>query len=639
MPATPTELALRQARSFLLEHGNCPPGSINESITRSWQRSVLAGLLPTGRLPNTEESGGSHLRHAIAFNRELLAHSIPVMEYLYEQVKNSHSMVILADKRATLMHTIGDLDFQSKADRVALSTGSSWNEQHRGTNAIGMALVEASCVEINGAEHFLERNGFLTCAAAPIMAANGELIGLINISGDQRSRHPHTLGLVSMAARMVENRLVLASCKRNIILHLHAHPEGIGSVAEGIVAISDDDWIIGANRIGLTMLHLNPADLSGTPLERCIDVSLAELLTRHKHRPSLPTQVHLHNGVTLFVQVQVPESALTFKQSSASRSIVPTDALASVDTGDTHWHIAADKARHIADKPISLLIHGESGVGKTFFARALHNSSSRRDGPFVVVNCAAVSETLIETELFGCAPSTLSDARREGSIGKLREAHGGTLYLNEIGNMPLPMQTRLLHVLQEGKVLPVGGGKPIDIDFALVCGSQRKLREDTDKGLFLRDLYHRINGLTVNLPALRERTDFQKITELLLAEIMPGQDVYLAPDLLAQLSQHTWPGNVHQYTNVLRTASAMLDPDEKQINWKHLPDDLVEELTKIPHPVPLETAPTAATSQNLDELSRSAIKQALESCHGNISEAARRLGISRQTLYRKLNTV
>ena len=327
---------------------------------------------------------------------------------------------------------------------------------------------------------------------------------------------------------------------------------------------------------------------------------------------------------------------MNIKLSVVSQGNVHSDALASVDTGDTNWHIAADKARHIADKPISLLIHGEPGVGKAFFARALHNSSSRRNGPFVVVNCAAVSETLIETELFGCAPGVFVGARREGSIGKLREASGGTLYLNEISKMPLSMQARLLHVLQERKVLTVGGGKPADIDFALVCGSERNLREDTDKGLFLRDLYYRINGLTVNLPALRERSDFQKIIELLLAEIMPGQDVYLAPDVLEQLGRHPWPGNVHQYANVLRAASAMLESNERQINWRHLPDDLIEELTAIPKKSPLEFAPEAP--QKLEELSRSAIKHALESCHGNISEAARRLGISRQTLYRKLNT-
>jgi transcriptional regulator of acetoin/glycerol metabolism len=547
-------------------------------------------------------------------------------------------MVILADKRATLMHTISDRDFQSKADRVALATGASWSEQHRGTNAIGTALVEGSCIEINGAEHFLERNSFLTCAAAPIMQANGEVIGLLNISGDQRSRHPHTLGMVNMAARLVENHLILASCKRNILLHLHPHPEGIGSVAEGIVVISDDEWIVGANRIGMAMLHLNPADLSGTPLNRCIDVSLTELLFRHKRRPGVPSQVRSHNSATLFAQVQVLENSLDVKLSSTRPTNLPTDALASVDTGDANWRIAADKARNIADKPISLLIYGESGVGKTVFARALHNSSSRRNGPFVVVNCAAISEQLIEAELFGCAPDASSETSREGCIGKLRKANGGTLYLNEIGNLPLSMQVRLLHALQERRILPLGGGQPVDIDFSLICGSQHHLREDTDKGLFLRDLYYRINGLIVNLPALRERSDFQKITELLLAEIKPGHDVYLAPDLLGQLSRHSWPGNLHQYANVLRAASAMLGPEEKQISWKHLPDDLVDELTRIPKTPPMEIAPPSAAPQNLDELSRSAIKQALESCHGNISEAARRLGISRQTLYRKLNT-
>ena len=636
MSATPTVLALRQARSFLLEHGNCPPGGINERIARSWQRSLSSGLLPTGRLASNEDSRGGNLRHALAYNHDLLAHSLPVMEYLYEQVKNSHSMVILADNRATLMHTLGDIDFLNKAERVALSTGSSWNENHRGTNAIGTALAEASSVEINGGEHFLERNDFLTCAAAPIMSANGELMGLIDISGDQRSRHPHTLGLVSMAARMIENRIVIASCQRHTLLHLHAHPEGIGSVAEGIIAISEDGWITGANRTGLAMFHLTPADLGATPLTRCIDARLDELLSRHLHRPGLPTQVHVRNGSALFVKIQVPENSVTVKKSSTSTVSVPTDALAVLDTGDANWHAATDKARHIVGKPISLLIQGEKGVGKTLFAQAEHDSSPRRDGPFVTFNCATVPENRMEAELFGYAPGAFNGAKSEGSIGKLREADGGTLFLDEIGDLPLSMQTRLLHALQERKVTPLGGGQAVDVDFALICSTSRKLRDEADKGLFCCDLYYRINGLTVNLPALRERSDFQAITEHLLAELNPGRDIYLAPDLLAQLSRHSWPGNVQQYVSVLRTASAMLDPDEDHINWKHLPDDLVEELTAIPTPAAVPIAHTAP--QNLEELSRSAIKQALESCHGNISEAARRLGISRQTLYRKLNT-
>jgi transcriptional regulator of acetoin/glycerol metabolism len=635
MHTNQSALALRQARSHLLEHGDFPPGSIDERVARSWRRSLDAGLMPTGRLADTEHSSGSNLRHALACNHDLLAHSRPVMEYLFEQVRHSHSMVILADKRATLMHTMGDVDFLSKAERVALATGSSWQEQYRGTNAIGTALAEADSIEIHGAEHFLERNGFLTCAAAPIMSAAGDLMGVIDISGDQRSRHPHTLGLVSMAARMIENRMVIAASRRHIRLHLHAHPEGIGSVAEGIIALSEDGWVVGANRTGLAMLRLTPADLGATPLTRSMDVHLEELLARHKRRPDQPTQVRLHDGTALFVQVFAEQVALTVTPPASTTITTPDDALARLDTGDLRWRSATEKARRIAGKPIPLLIHGESGVGKELFARAVHDSGPRSEGPFVAINCAALPENLIEAELFGYSPGAFTGAKREGYIGRLREAHGGTLFLDEIGDMPISMQTRLLRVLQERQVSPLGGGRPIDVDFTLICATHCKLREQAEQGIFRSDLYYRINGLTVNLPALRERSDFQALTERLLAYLNPKRELYLAPDLLAQLSRHPWPGNLRQYSSVLRTASAMLDEHEEQIDWQHLSDDLVEELTAIPQPDSLVI--TNSVPQNLEALSRSAIKQALESSRGNISEAARRLGISRQTLYRKMN--
>ncbi len=630
LPAT----SLRLARIHLLEHGDCPPGFVDERLARSWRRSLASGLLPTGRLTDIGYLGDSNLKHALARNQDLLAHSRPVMEYLFEQVRHSQSMVILADSQAVLMDTLGDVDFLSKAERVALASGASWHEQHRGTNAIGTSLAEASSVEIQGGEHFLERNGFLTCAAAPIMSAEGKLVGIIDISGDQRSRHPHTLGLVNMAARMIENRLVITACRHHIRLHLHPHPEGIGTVAEGIIALSDDGWIVGANRNGLALLHLAPPDLDSTPLARAIDVRLEELLSRHKRRPDQPMQVHLHDGTTLFVQVHAEQAALTITPAPTCSITATDDALSSLDTGDIHWRSASDKARRVAGKPIPLLIHGESGVGKEIFARAVHDSGPRRKGPFVAINCSALPENLMEAELFGYASGAFTGARREGSLGRLREAHGGTLFLDEIGDMPLSMQTCLLRVLQERQVSPLGGGKLVDVDFALICATHRKLREETDNGSFRSDLYYRINGLTVNLPALRERSDFQALTERLLDNINPERGIHLAANLLAQLSQYHWPGNLRQYASVLRTASAMLDPDEDCIDWQHLPDDLTEELASMLQQITPSVA--AAVPQNLEELSRSAIRLALEGSNGNISEAARRLGISRQTLYRKM---
>ena len=242
LPAT----AVRQARHQLLETGYCPPTVVDPHIARSWQRSLAAGLSPGGRPRPTERLPGAAFAQAQERNEALLRHSLPAMEYLFEQVRRSHSMVILADRDGMLMHTLGDLDFLGRAERVALASGACWHEDQRGTNAIGTALVEGTDIEVHGAEHYLDKNGFLTCAAAPIFSAQGELVGILDISGDQRGRHPHTLGLVSTAARMVENSLVLAAHPQRTVLQLHPRPEGLGGIAQGLLALSQDGWLVGA---------------------------------------------------------------------------------------------------------------------------------------------------------------------------------------------------------------------------------------------------------------------------------------------------------------------------------------------------------------------------------------------------------
>ena len=241
-------VAIRHARQHLRKFGSIPSGGLDERLARSWSRSLAAGLLPDGGVHATEHSSGADVGQILLRNHELLAHSRPIMEYLFEQVRHGQNVVVLADDRGTLMHTLGDPVFLDKAQRVALSCGASWHEAHRGTNAIGTALAEGKSVEVHGAEHFLERNSFLTCAASPILSATGRLMGVLDISGDQHNGHPHTLGLVNTAARMIENRLITKGLGHSIRLHIHTHAEGIGTVAEGIVAVSDDGWIVGANR-------------------------------------------------------------------------------------------------------------------------------------------------------------------------------------------------------------------------------------------------------------------------------------------------------------------------------------------------------------------------------------------------------
>ena len=650
MRTTPSPLlALQQARRHLLEHGHCPTGLVDERLARSWGRSMAAGLAPAGRAAADLPSPGE-LREAMACNHSLLTHSRPIMEYLFDQVRHSHSVVVLADRAGMLMHTLGSPGFVDKAERVALTCGASWHESHRGTNAIGTALAEGTAVEVHGGEHFLERNSFLTCAASPILSATGELLGILDISGDHRNGHAHTLGLVSTAARMIENRLLVATCKRNIRLHLHREPEGIGSVAEGIVAVSADGWIVGANRVALTQLGLHMGDVGATPLAQVLDVRLDDLLSNHHSRPQQPQALRLRGGALLYAQVQLDAAAwpaVHKPTANTSSAAAPDDALARLDTGDARWRAAADKARRVVGKPIAVLIQGESGVGKEVFARALHASGPRRAGPFVAINCAAIPEHLIESELFGHVAGAFTGARKEGSLGRLREAHGGTLFLDEIGDMPLPLQTRLLRVLQDRSVTPVGAGHAVPVDFCLISATHCQLLQAAEQGRFRHDLYYRLNGLTLQLPALRERTDFAALTAQLLADLATEQGlphpVQVAPDLLQRLAAHPWPGNLRQYASVLRTACAMLAEGEDTLGWEHLGDDIVQALqtaapplsARLPGLTTARPVPAAAVL-SLQELSSAAIDQALQSARGNVSQAARQLGISRQTLYRKL---
>ncbi len=629
--------ALRQARNHLLESGEIPSGDwIGPVVARSWSRSQEAGLVPVGHLPETLHLTSFQLAHAIDRQQELIAHARPVMEYLYSQTRDSGSMVVLAGDRGVLLHALGDTAFLERAERVALSPGASWHERYCGTNAIGTALAEAAPVVINGAEHYLERNGFLTCAAAPVAAPDGRLLGVLDISGDHRRRHPHTFCLVRAAAQMVENRLFEARHAGDLRLRFHPLAEGIGTLAEGVLALSADGTLIGANRAAMATLSLTAADLGMRALHDTFHLSFQELLDWSLRHGSEPLPIHCRQdrggtGDTLFVRI---EPGRRSRPIAIARIDTQTDALATLDSGCETVRAAIQKARKVLDKPIPVLLQGESGVGKEVFAKAMHDSGPRRSRPFVAVDCSSLPENLIEAELFGYASGAFTGARRGGSPGRIREVQGGTLFLDEIGDMPLAMQTRLLRVLQERQVTPLGGGKAVAVDFALVCASHRNLKEEMEAGRFRADLYYRINGLALMLPALRERKDFPVLLNRVLEETAPGRGIGLEAPVAAAFADYAWPGNLRQLVSVLRTACALLDDDEQRIGWQHLPDDLSEELRR-PYRGATPAAPIDET-ENLRDLSAAAIARAMQLSQGNLSEAARRLGISRNTLYRHL---
>ena len=275
-----------------------------------------------------------------------------------------------------------------------------------------------------------------------------------------------------------------------------------------------------------------------------------------------------------------------------------------------------DLAQHLAQRGVPILLSGETGTGKEVFARALHELSHRYAGPFVAVNCAAIPEALIESELFGYRKGAFTGAARGGYRGRILQADGGTLFLDEIGDMPLALQARLLRVLEAREVVPLGGEQAVNVDLQVVSATHRDLEAAVRAGRFREDLYYRLCGMLIELPPLRRRADRRALLQRVLAEESQGRAV-LAPAALELLDAHAWPGNFRELRNAVKVALALTADDV--IRPEHLPPAVAA----APHIAPGDE--------------RGALLASIERHRWNLSAVARRLGISRRTLYRRMH--
>jgi len=696
-------------------------------IAQSHERCAALGLSPIER-PDFAPLGRPDLNVARERNLRLYSHAAPVMEMLFEQIVNSDSMVILTDATGTVLHSIGDDEFLAKANKVALAPGANWSEASKGTNAVGTALIDETPTLVHADEHFMHANHFLTCSAAPILDPRGNILGVLDVSGDRQSYHQHTMALVKMSARMIENHWLTDDYRNVMRLHFHSRVEFIGTLMEGILAVSPDGKIVGANRGALELLGLSGAALRMHTLGSLLGTTIAALVDRFRSPLATPAalhttdgrQFHVHGRFNWPVWTTVAEAAgaatattkglaaadgsaasITAEEAappSTSGLIgVPakpkdrrdTKGLAALQTGDPQIDQVVGKLQRVIDRDIPVLILGETGTGKELLARAIHQDSQRSRQPFVAVNCASIPETLIEAELFGYEEGAFTGARRKGAPGKIVQANGGTLFLDEIGDMPISLQAHLLRVLQERQVTPLGSNKAISVDVSIICATHRNLQEMIAEKTFREDLYYRLNGLAVRLPALRERTDLMALVDRILDEQSPTRRLALSTEVIRLFKGYAWPGNIRQLFNVLRTASVMA-AGESLITREHLSDDFIEYATRasaevrplamdpsgtlsspLP-PLPAQTFPhqvaagagmpgavagnTAGSSagpqageassamssvpggpsRSLLDMEIEAIRTAVAEAGGNISVASKRLGISRNTIYRKL---
>ncbi|WP_460843019.1 sigma-54-dependent Fis family transcriptional regulator [Noviherbaspirillum agri] len=622
-------------------------------IEKSHQRSAAYGLARS-ETPDFSRIARADMAQLVEQNRALYTHALPVMETLYEQIVNTHNMVILTDASGLIVHSVGDADFLEKADQVALQPGVAWSEQSKGTNAIGTAIAERAPALVHADQHFLAANHFLTCSAAPIFDHDGKVIGVLDVSGDRHSFHKHTMALVRMSAQMIENQLFAAAFQDAITLHFHSRPEFIGTLMEGIASFTPGGRFLSANRSGLFQLGVPLAALKAHTFSSLFGLPVSALFDHYRTAAPGLLNMCLHSGVRVYARAELRLSNRVFQSAaetlqSASDGARPhtrraTDqpparrlsSLRYLNTGDPQIASVIDKVGKVIGRDIPILIMGETGTGKELLAQAIHNDSPRAAGPFVAVNCASIPETLIESELFGYEDGAFTGARRKGSIGKILQANGGSLFLDEIGDMPLSLQARLLRVLQERMVTPLGSTKSIPVNVALICATNRNLRDMIAKGAFREDLYYRLNGLVIKLPPLRDRTDLEVVIHKLLAVESHGEQFTVAPDVMELFTRHNWPGNFRQLTNLLRTAIVMAG-DDREIRLEHMPDDFMDDVAEMPAASTAESRHSSAERTRLADMEASAIRKALEQHGGNVSAAARVLGVSRNTIYRKLN--
>jgi transcriptional regulator of acetoin/glycerol metabolism len=502
---------------------------------------------------------------------------------------------------------------------VSLRPGVSWNEEHTGTNAIGTALHDGRAVEVRGAEHYFGAHQMLSCSASPIIDGRGRIVGVLDLSGEARVHHVHALGMVRFAVDQIERRLLERELAGREVIRLHPDAALLGTHREGVL-VFDDHRLVAANRYALDMLGADWSEIG-----KCRYDALFE--------SARPSGAHVQSlrgvgGIEFQARRDLVASPLVRPQ--RVRPQVPARELAPIF--DAALDAQLERGVRLLEADIPILLHGETGSGKEVAARELHRRSNRRNGPFVAVNCASLPESLIESELFGYRAGAFTGARREGAPGLLREANGGVLFLDEIGDMPLPLQSRLLRVLQEREVAPLGGGRAVAVDFAVIAATHRDLDDDVGAGRFRADLFYRIAQARVHLPALRDFPERRlTILELWRALGAEAADMKLEALALARLASYDWPGNLRQLLGVLRTLIALAEPG-RAIGVDELPAEV-----RAPAPAALpRRAPAGADDVSLDALERDAMQSALERCAGNVSAAARRLGVSRSTLYRRL---
>ena len=653
-------------RVLRVAHGMAPegPAAPHKSIGDSWRRCVRDYSLDPVRVYSPAVISTGDLRERQVQHEQLIQIASAEMDSLYEQISGSGYALLLTDASGIILCEKIDPTLKSLFRSAGLLIGADWSELHEGTNGIGTCISLDGPVTVHRSEHFRARHIGLSCSGAPIHDPSGSLLAVLDASTvdarDTRSSQAHTMALVNLSAQLIEKCIFLQHHQGATIVRFHARPELVNLLHDGSLALALDGTIVAADATATRLLATRSrAELVGKTFDEIFDTRIEELLVPAPlARQALWPLRDSHLGRRYFASLHTAAAPLSHipvaHEPGPARIAQPTRGISGATPvaghgapahrapvrpnreftfeelagSDPQMRALARKAARVAQSTLPVLIQGPTGSGKECFARTLHAVSSRKSHAFVAVNCAALPEALIESELFGYGPGAFTGARKEGRKGKIVQSSGGTLFLDEIGDMPPHLQTRLLRVLEEQEVTPLGSETAVPLDLRVVCASNRDLHRMILTGEFREDLYYRLNGILLELPELEARTDKDRLIRRLLAE--EGQDRgTIDADAFDHLLRYTWPGNVRELRNVIRSAFAICDGN--RIRVEDLPARLLDADS-----APRSSVPGSPATTSLADAERDAVLNAIRANRGNLCHTAQQLGISRNSLYRRL---
>ena len=623
----------------------------DELIRRSWLRCTKDYGLDPSRPPAAPVLTDNRVRERQQRIEQFMRVARSGMEQLYTQVAQLGYSLMLSDSSGVTLDRVANPAMEKDLRAAGVYIGAAWKEIHAGTSGIGIVIEEKIPVICHQGDHFDMQYISLSCAASPIFDPLGELLAVLNIAAAMppmaKDSQQLALQLTKLQAKAIEDANFIRHFEDQWILRLGQVWPFHEVNADILLALDDSGVIVGANtaaRRELSSAGRSDGWIVGCQLSEVFDCSMEVVWRAALGAADAPTLRIAGSLVSYYLTVRLPRrhqlpKGFYFEFTPAVRNIAgDTAALDNFAGDDPSLQRMLAQAKRILNRKVNVLIRGDTGTGKEVLANALHKASARADKPFIALNCAAIPESLIESELFGYTPGSFTGGRKTGMKGLIAQSDQGTLFLDEIGDMPLHLQSRLLRVLSEGEVTPIGADKPVRITLNVIAATHRDLRLLIKSGNFREDLYYRLCGTEFVLPPLRDRKDIDFIIDILIKKEYQESNIQVSitDDALAVLKNYSWPGNIREMRNAIRYASAISENNEIRVS--DLPREIYDPLM---HFVTVQISDfSKKNSTSSHEIKQDAKVQALLDLlwrhKWNITAVAEELGVYRTTVYRQM---